>query len=361
MLAYAWFLQDADPDYYYLILQEDEFVEWLSFWVFLIAAIPFLAAAFRQRQSGFKVPWFLVGMGIFCAIVAMEEISWGQRIFGYRPPEYFLANNYQQEFNYHNIVDSSLRKLAQVLIIAGYGIVLPAIHLFPPINRLLARMNVIAPPVGIIPGFTAIVAVFLTYPWKLTGEIVELTFALGLLASGLAVHRQFRSPSRHPGPFRAIATPAVIVSLLGIVAALSTWQDRVDREEDPALFRLAQSEAKALLMDISALHRMLPDRKQTDCGLHKRAYTFVVQRHAEYLYQGAFASLKDQGLPEDRAEFFLDPWNSPYWIRHLCTKDRMGAQIMVYSFGPNRRRDTRGERLKGDDAGAFISATRNTE
>ena len=28
-----------------------------------------------------------------CFVVAMEEISWGQRLFGYRAPAYFLGHN----------------------------------------------------------------------------------------------------------------------------------------------------------------------------------------------------------------------------------------------------------------------------
>lgn len=35
-------------------------------------------------------------------IFALEEISWGQRIFGIESPEFFLEHNYQQETNIHN-------------------------------------------------------------------------------------------------------------------------------------------------------------------------------------------------------------------------------------------------------------------
>ena len=35
-------------------------------------------------------------------IFALEEISWGQRIFGIESPEFFLGHNYQQETNIHN-------------------------------------------------------------------------------------------------------------------------------------------------------------------------------------------------------------------------------------------------------------------
>ena len=34
----------------------------------------------------------------------MEEISWGQRIFGIESPEWFLKHNRQVETNVHNLV-----------------------------------------------------------------------------------------------------------------------------------------------------------------------------------------------------------------------------------------------------------------
>ena len=57
-------------------------------------------------------------------------------------------------------------------------------------------------------------------------------------------------------------------------------------------------------------------------------------------------------LPEERADYFLDPWNSPYWIRHRCSSKRQ--RITIYSFGPNRRRDSDSRELRGDDIGAVI-------
>jgi hypothetical protein len=35
---------------------------------------------------------------------AMEEISWGQRIFGVQSPEWFLEHNRQSELNIHNLI-----------------------------------------------------------------------------------------------------------------------------------------------------------------------------------------------------------------------------------------------------------------
>ena len=59
-----------------------------------------------------------------------------------------------------------------------------------------------------------------------------------------------------------------------------------------------------------------------------------------------------QGLPEERARFFLDPWNYPYWVQ--CTRDGDRRFNYVYSFGPNRRRESTEWEVLGDDIGAVF-------
>ncbi len=88
------------------------------------------------------------------------------------------------------------------------------------------------------------------------------------------------------------------------------------------------------------------------CGLHKRVYTFVRQYGQRHLTRGEFANLHDRGLAPERLRFFLDPWNTPYWIRHDCRSSP--RKIFVYSFGPNRRRDSSRTEVLGDDIGAKV-------
>ncbi len=61
-------------------------------------------------------------------------------------------------------------------------------------------------------------------------------------------------------------------------------------------------------------------------------------------------------LPQERAEFFLDPWNSPYWIRDRCDRETNRRIMFIYSFGPNRRRDSSRTEILGDDIGSFFSS-----
>ncbi len=118
-LAYVAVLNRVDLDFYIYSVQEDGSLEWATFWAFLLAFLTAMVAARRQvRQTG-RLPWFLAGVGLFCFVVAMEEISWGQRILDYRPPVYFLEHNFQQELNVHNLQSWALQRLALETVILG--------------------------------------------------------------------------------------------------------------------------------------------------------------------------------------------------------------------------------------------------
>ena len=111
----------------------------------------------------------------------------------------------------------------------------------------------------------------------------------------------------------------------------------------------AQKELHALRTDFQH------ERVKTRCGVHKRAYTFRAEYGQSYLSEGTFAGLEHGGLEDKRARFFLDPWNMPYWIRHHCANGR--EVQFVYSFGPNRRRDSTEWKILSDDIGVYIGAT----
>ena len=109
--ALAFALWATDPALYRQLVQEDGPVEWMTFWAFALAgALSLLALA---REAWLERPLraiYLAAFALGCLAVAMEEISWGQRLFGYQPPEWFHAENFQQELNLHNLADSATRK-----------------------------------------------------------------------------------------------------------------------------------------------------------------------------------------------------------------------------------------------------------
>ena len=127
---------EVAPGSYYAVVQEDGPVEWGTFWAFAAAA----GLAVRELVvSPGRQRWGLAAVATLCAFIALEEISWGQRLLGYRPPVYFLEHNFQQELNVHNVASRSARKLAVQALIAGYGVVLPLLCTIPRAARLAIK------------------------------------------------------------------------------------------------------------------------------------------------------------------------------------------------------------------------------
>jgi hypothetical protein len=111
-----------------------------------------------------------------------------------------------------------------------------------------------------------------------------------------------------------------------------------------------EAEVEALMRDIAG------PNVRTRCGLHKRLYTFVRDYEQPYLLSGEFAQGLRAAGENDRADYLLDPWNSPYWLRHKCRKGRVA--VFVYSLGPNRQRDSSEWEIRGDDIGEPLNRKR---
>lgn len=351
-LGFSGWLENAHPGAYYASAQEDQALEWASFWSFFAASLVFAIAALRQRRAAGALPWFLAGLTVFCFFVAMEEISWAQRVFGHRPPEYFLAENYQQELNLHNLASRDLRVWAFRGIVLGYGMLLPLLALISASRRLLDRFAIIAPPVALVPSMLAIFWLHLQYPWKFTGEIAECALGFAFLFAAMANAANFVQTGTRPTLLRFALIPALVVALSFATAA---WSQR-RRSDHPSYARRATAEVQALRADFVALAKTRDRDSITKCGLHKRLYTFLEGKkpYMRALTNGAFAKLRGEGLPQERAEFFLDPWNSPYWIRDRCDEAAGRRSVFIYSFGPNRSRDSNRWEILGDDLGAYV-------
>ncbi len=329
----------TDADLYYRSSQEDELLEWVTFWAFLLASVYYVLGARRDRRRRGGLLWSHIGLAAFCLLVALEEISWGQRLIGYRAPELFLARNYQQEFNLHNVVDYNLRRALMLLILSGYGVVAGLAGLIDPLRVRMEQMRVVLPPAGLAPAFGVAAAIYAGYPADLAGEWVEC-------AMGLAFQFAARS-----GATLAAARPLAMAALAAVVCGvLTTITLDLTGPRDDARAAAARLEVEALSVDFNG------PRLRTRCGIHKRLYTFMVEYGQPYLRQGAFAQLTSASGGATRATYLLDPWNSPYWIRHHCNAGRSVA--FVYTFGPNRQRDSSEWDIRGDDIGAHLRLKR---
>ena len=84
------------------ITWEDGAVENLTFVAFLLAGITLSVAALATRRLSLRCVYILGGITLL--FFAGEEINWGQRIIGFKTPDFLTDLN--AEFNIHNIKDN---------------------------------------------------------------------------------------------------------------------------------------------------------------------------------------------------------------------------------------------------------------
>ena len=89
--------QFASPEWVINLAKEDSFFEWLTFLCLFGAAILYYLS-FRKYKN-----FFLLLLALVLFFGAGEEISWGQRIFGFSTPESIKQINTQGEFTIHNL------------------------------------------------------------------------------------------------------------------------------------------------------------------------------------------------------------------------------------------------------------------
>ena len=121
------------------LCREDGVTEWLTAILYIVAAILIVLAGKAQKIG--KI-WFW-GLGLLFFVVAGEEISWGQRIFGIATPDTLQSINVQHELNLHNIsgVHDKVRALG-LLFILGFCYFLPVVHRISPyLARIIDKLQ----------------------------------------------------------------------------------------------------------------------------------------------------------------------------------------------------------------------------
>ncbi|HEU5175491.1 MAG TPA: hypothetical protein VFT96_12100 [Gemmatimonadaceae bacterium] len=333
VLAAAWIVgalaaSRLAPDAYYGAMQEDRAVEWLTVACFLAAAGLGGWRGMRARRVGDLL------VALFCVVAAGEEISWGQRLLGYTPPDLFLARNVQQEANLHNLAEAfGQPKWTLIAILAAYGIVAPlATRYVPGVRRLAERLGFTSPPVGVMPLFAVTIGILVLYPVRFTGEWAE-ALAGALFVAALA-------------PRPRVLGVVLAASALAAVAmeGMSAWL----AAPNPHAVACARAETAAIADAVAADTRLaLRPRTRT----HRRLWSLVQDRD---IGDGVLAAIGSATCAGERADdqsrrraFGVDPWGTAYWVR--VTPRPAGRRIEVYSFGADRRRDP----AAGDDIAAI--------
>ncbi len=199
-----------DPVTYSALVEENSVVEWLTFIFLFLASIFFLLGFFKYRNIYFLLLSLIFIFGAF------EEISWGQRVFGFDTPEMIRERNVQQELNLHNLEvfnsstfqgdeKSFLMKLLDAnnifkIFALLYCFFVPLLlYVFEPLNEFLKKIRLPVPPlaIGIFifinlcilyfhkffinPGPTANITNYYTEMWEMMGSMTFLTASVYFL------------------------------------------------------------------------------------------------------------------------------------------------------------------------------------
>jgi hypothetical protein len=135
---------------------EDAFAENLTAVLYFMAFLLTLSACVASRSGrmyffGWDTSgsiWLLL-LAVFFFVCFGEEVSWGQRIFGWATPETWKEVNGHSETNLHNILDNAKVDAGRLLtlIALSYGVLLPILDRFSErARRFIAWSGVPVPP-----------------------------------------------------------------------------------------------------------------------------------------------------------------------------------------------------------------------
>lgn len=205
------------PPLFVFLTAEDSVLEWGQFTCFLAASL-FGAAAAARLLPEQRAPGLLLAMFAVAAFLAAgEEISWGQRVFGWGTPASLASVNHQGETNLHNITAIPVQKTFNLLQLAAglYGSVF-AVACRAVLRRRPFLVDLLLPALFLAPCFFLMFAYRFARLTVLTemrfvlvkvGELPELTLALGLAGFAFVAMRRAVPPTgpdaKDPGDARA--------------------------------------------------------------------------------------------------------------------------------------------------------------
>ena len=169
------------PDAYRWCVAEDGPVEWATAVAFAVASVFALRLSRRLGRNSEPLLATLYGLlGVGLAFMMLEEISWGQRIFGMEAPSYFVENSSKPETNVHNL---KWFPLGLAFILVGfYGAFARALLPADVARRYPLHTRLLTPGRELVSYFLLIFAIYVYF------EIIYYTV---MLPNGITVRRNF--------------------------------------------------------------------------------------------------------------------------------------------------------------------------
>jgi hypothetical protein len=171
----------------------------------LVLSVVMMRRLWRSGARAF-VPMYLL-LGLAMAFMLGEELSWGQRIFGWHTPAVLGEINRQGETNLHNIQRVEERIRWFHFLVGAYGTLLPLL-----LYRAQRGARFNDPASLLVPHYTLVPYFLATLAWRVQAmlwvpprrlhfviheysEVMELVIAIGFLLFLLFQVRKSRTPA----------------------------------------------------------------------------------------------------------------------------------------------------------------------
>jgi hypothetical protein len=190
-----------NQDVYWIIFKggkPEGLVEWFQFGFYLLAGSIFVVAGSRlvHKEQGLG-KWIPLIFGTFILLVALEEISWGQKVFDFTTPEAISTINTQGELTLHNL-ETVQPFLHLAYIVAGVALSsLPFMRNRKVMTLVKPELSGYLPSLSLIPYFISISIFYfsLDYINPLLGggvignhqEVFETLFSAGIFQWSLSI------------------------------------------------------------------------------------------------------------------------------------------------------------------------------
>jgi hypothetical protein len=171
-----------DLSSYLAIIREDSLAEWLTF-VFLVATgiVSLLTGLKIKKRYGY-LHWFFLLFFAFNILAGLEEISWGQRVFGMETKGVFAKYSDQNEINLHNTMQGLVMvktKHIAMYVLFIYGVIFPWLVKRGKISaEWLKRYQLIIPPLFLRGGFLVASLLMIDIPTGQEEEIGEFYYSI---------------------------------------------------------------------------------------------------------------------------------------------------------------------------------------
>ena len=175
-------LSSLDRDSYLASFTEDRWLSWMTFAVWFLSGV--IAACRSSLEHGMRRSFYLL-LTLFCWLVALEEINWGQRIVGWNSPELISEQVGHDELSVHYILQGfsglPVAALAGVLLLFYGGILPLAFSLSAKLRSRFPTLTAFLPVTWIVPWFFLAAAIVVFEIPGISSEIGEFIFSVCFL------------------------------------------------------------------------------------------------------------------------------------------------------------------------------------